>query len=404
MSTTHQAIIIGGGIAGTAMAIFLHKIGWASTIYEAYPQRDDIGGGLQIAPNGMRILEELGVAEQIIAKGSIASEMRFRNQQGKVLARINKNMKEKYDQPAVNVLRSALHKILVDEAHRQGIEIKYGKRLVRLTDQGNEQVTAHYEDGTEAQGDLLIGADGIHSCTRKAILPNGPHPEYTGLQWIAGFSAQSSVPSVDLSDRVLHMVFGQKGFFGYGNFCKQEGTIGWWVNLSREKEWTREEMSSVSTEQLRAELLDLCQGWNGPMQALIANTPTFMKGNVHDIQTLPVWCKGRVSLIGDAAHAVSPNSGQGASLALEDAMCLAGLLRRFPGQWRQAFDQFERDRRPRVEKIIDQGRRAGAHKQEITPFAAWIRDRMLSVVLPLFAERGNHWVYRHKIKWEAESR
>lgn len=397
---THRALIIGGGIAGTAMAIFLKKIGWKTTLYEAYPQRSDIGGGLQIAPNGMRVLQTLGIAEQMVKKGTIPSETRFENQKGRVIARINKEMKEKYGQPSINILRSALHICLVEEVQKQGIEIHYQKRLIDLVNEENEQVVAYFEDGSEARGDILIGADGLHSKTRESILPKGPKPRYTGLQWIAGFLSQSKVPTIDSSDRVLHMIFGQKGFFGYGNFCENDGTIGWWFNVTREHERSREEMASIPTEQLREELLALCAGWQGPVEDLIANTPKFMMGSVHDIQSLPSWYYNRVILIGDAAHAVSPNSGQGASLALEDSMYLAKLLAQSSGDWPNVFAKFERHRRPRVEKIIAQGRRNGEDKKELTPFSAWIRDQILSIVLPLFGERGNRWIYQYKIDWD----
>lgn len=143
----------------------------------------------------------------------------------------------------------------------------------------------------------------------------------------------------------------------------------------------------------------MCKGWHKPVEELIKNTPSFMKGNVHDVQSLPTWHKGRVVLIGDSAHAVSPNSGQGASLALEDAMYLASLFRNSENDWENLFEQFERERKPRVEKIIVEGRRRGDNKKEITPFSAWIRDRTLSIVLPLFGEKGNRWVYEYKINW-----
>jgi 2-polyprenyl-6-methoxyphenol hydroxylase-like FAD-dependent oxidoreductase len=397
---SHHALIIGGGIAGASMALFLKRIGWEATIFEAYPQRSDIGGGLQIAPNGMRVLKALGIANQIIKKGTIPTETRFQNQQGRVLARINKEMKEKYGQPSINILRSALHISLVEEVQKQGIEIQYKKRLVDLANRENEQVVAYFEDGSEARGDILIGADGLHSRTRAVILPDGPKPEYTGLQWVAGFLSLAEVSKIEPSDKVLHMIFGQKGFFGYGNFCEQDGTIGWWFNVSREQERSREEMAAIPTEQLRKDLLELCKDWHGPVEELIAKTPKFMMGNVHDIQSLPKWHRNRVVLIGDAAHAVSPNSGQGASLALEDSMYLAKLLAQSPEDWQSVFDQFEQHRRPRVEKIIAQGRRNGNDKKELTPFSAWIRDQILSIVLPLFGEKGNRWIYQYKINWE----
>lgn len=398
---SRHAIIIGGGIAGTAMALFLKRAGITSVIYEAYPKRDDIGGGLQLAPNGMNVLTSLSLADKVIEHGTIASEMRFLNQKGKILGKINRDLQDKYGQPAVNISRSALHNILVEEVGRQGILIHYNKRLVNIIDNSGKQVVAKFEDGSLAEGDFVIGADGINSKTRDVILPGAPKPAYTGLQWIAGFVPQKEVRFIDKEDHKLYMVFGLKGFFGYGNFSRKQSTIGWWYNIVKDKEITKEELSSVSNEEIRRELLEICKGWNDPVEELILNTPKLIRGNVYDIQSLPSWHNNRrVVLIGDAAHAVSPNSGQGASLALEDASYLAKLIMEKPDSLSDVFEQFVHERRPRVEKIIAEGRRSGDNKKEMTPFTAWLRDQMLSIIFPLFADRGNRWKYDYKIDWK----
>ncbi|WP_018924603.1 FAD-dependent oxidoreductase [Salsuginibacillus kocurii] len=401
MAANPHALIVGGGIAGTAMALFLKKIGWTSTILEAYPKRDDIGGGLQMAPNGMHVLDALGLSEKVIASGSVAEEMTFHNQKGKIIGSMNKEMRVKFGQPAVNITRSALHTILVEEVEQRGLALRYNKRLKNIKENGpTQKVTAYFEDGSSEDGDIVIGADGIHSQTRKAALPDSPEPSYVGLQWLAGMVSEAELAATEPDDRRLHMTFGQKGFFGYGKFDEKNDLIMWWVNLSRENEASKEEMTARSTEDIRKELLKLCKGWHAPIEELIEKTPAFMQGNVHDIETLPAWHTDRVVLIGDAAHAVSPNSGQGASLALEDAMYLATLLNQADKTISQLFNQYEEDRRPRVEKIVADGRRMGDGKKEMSPLGAWTRDQMLKVIFSLFAERGNRWIHEYKIPWK----
>jgi 2-polyprenyl-6-methoxyphenol hydroxylase-like FAD-dependent oxidoreductase len=110
-----------------------------------------------------------------------------------------------------------------------------------------------------------------------------------------------------------------------------------------------------------------------------------------------------VVLIGDAAHAVSPNAGQGASMALEDAIYLAKVLREAQGDHERAFARFERDRKPRVERIVAEGRRRGSDKKTVTPFESALRNAMLAVFFNLFGERSQDWLYRYRIDWDARA-
>jgi len=125
--------------------------------------------------------------------------------------------------------------------------------------------------------------------------------------------------------------------------------------------------------------------------------------NIYDIQTLPVWHRDRVVLIGDAAHAVSPNAGQGASMALEDAIYLAKVLRESHGNHEGAFARFERDRKSRVERIVAEGRRRSSDKKSVSPFESALRNAMLAVFFNLFGERSQDWLYRYRIDWEARA-
>ena len=399
-----HVIIIGGGIAGPAIALFLKKIGITSTIYEAYPHIDDIGGGMQIAPNGMNVLKEIGVADRIFKSGALASEMCFRNDRGRVLARIRNGRTEKCGQPAVAIARSILHQILVDEVVQQGIQVEYQKRLKNISETNDKKAIAQFEDGTTAEGDFVIGADGLRSRTRDILLPNSPKPFYTGMLGIGGFAAQSAIPTSNPRDKTtMHMTFGPGGFFGYCNCSpSEESELLWWSNLPRAEEMTKAQLAAISTEDMRQELLAIHRDWHEPIAALLMNTPTIFKGGIYDIATLPTWHSDRIVLIGDAAHAMGPHSGQGASLALEDAMYLVKLLRQSPGQLPQVFAQFERDRRPRVEQINAQTRRIGEGKRvsKSNPIASWFRDRFMSLGISLFAERGQDWMYNYRIIWD----
>lgn len=396
-----EALIVGGGIAGPALAIFLNKAGIASKVFEAYPQADDIGGGMQIAPNGMHVLREIGVAEEILANGVESEEFCLENQRGKKLGVISNGPAGKYGMPAVQIARSAVHRALLAEAERRGIPIAYGKRLRRWRPQASG-IIAEFDDGAVAEGSLLIGADGIHSRTRELIFPDGPRPLYTGLFTIGGFASHPSlVPASEREMRRAHMIFGLDGFFGYGYFDKRRpDTVMWWSHLQRDGEPNGAEYRSWPAEELRKELLAHHRGWPEPVETIVRNACDLLRGPVYDVPSLPAWSSDRVLLIGDAAHAISPHAGQGASLALEDAIALAKLLRDSPNSHEEAFERFVLERRNRVERIVAEARRRGDGKKTLTPQAAWVRDRIISVLTRVWGGRMNDWMYSYRIAWE----
>jgi 2-polyprenyl-6-methoxyphenol hydroxylase-like FAD-dependent oxidoreductase len=177
----------------------------------------------------------------------------------------------------------------------------------------------------------------------------------------------------------------------------------WWSNLPSEKELAPEELAALSVESIEKDMLALYHGYHEPIPTLISNTRSPVKINISDILSLPKWHAGRVLLIGDAAHAVSPNAGQGASMALEDAMYLAQLLRDSDADYARVFTQFETDRKPRVEKIVAEGRRRGVDKQIVSPFQSIIREIMMMIFINLFGESGQDWLYKYAINWEEKS-
>jgi 2-polyprenyl-6-methoxyphenol hydroxylase-like FAD-dependent oxidoreductase len=294
--------------------------------------------------------------------------------------------------------RADLQAVLAEEMGRQGVSLRYEKRLTAIGDGGSHgAMIAHFADGTQAEGDILIGADGIGSATRRLVFPEAPAPAYVGIIGIGAFVPAAVVPELRPRDREsLTFTFGRRGFFGYGGARPDE--VMWWSNLWRETELTPEELRDLSVETVKAEMRAIYRGYHAPIERLFDHTGPPVKLNIYDIRRLAAWSKGRVLLIGDAAHAVSPNAGQGASMALEDAMYLGRLLRDMPG-YDQAFARLEHDRRPRVERVVAEGRRRGVRKKEVTALQSALRNAMLAVVLTLFGERSNDWLYRYRLQW-----
>jgi 2-polyprenyl-6-methoxyphenol hydroxylase-like FAD-dependent oxidoreductase len=390
-----KALIIGAGIAGPTTGIFLKHAGLEPQIFEAWPRAAGLGGGLQIAPNGMHVLSEIGLAGEMTRRGSIAEAIEFYSQAGSHLGSINHNMAQRFGQPAVNMCRATLNDALLAEAQRNHIAVAFEKRLVKIDDRADQPIVAHFADGSSAEGDLLIGADGVHSAVRPHVVPDGPTPFDTGLIGFGGFLSRELLDRAGIGHRLV-MTFGQSGFFGYG-FCGPQPRDGamWWSTQPGHG-IDAETFRAMDQDALRRYLRKLHANWHDPIPGLLESIGDIVITPTLDVATLPAWSRERTVLIGDAAHATTPHAGQGASLALEDAMRLARLLAQgVAAQGRElgeAFAAFEQERRPRAERVVALARRNGNHKRQFGPATAWIRDRMLKIMIPVSA-RGQDWIY-----------
>jgi len=291
--------------------IFLKQAGIDAEVFEAWPYSRGIGGGLQIAPNGMHVLAEIGLAADMIARGSVAESFDFYSQSGDRLGSLNRNMKERFGQPAVNMCRATLNEVLINKAWSSNVELHFEKRLAAIEDRGDRPVVVHFTDGTTAEADCVIGADGVHSAVRAHVVPDGPKPFDTGLIGFGGFVPRSVVADWPIGVRV-ETTFGQSGFFGYG-FCSPdpaEGLMWWSTQPSHGKDAAT--WRGMSQDAIRRHLLEFHAGWHDPISQILAAAEDIVVSDTLDVATLPVWSRGRTLLIGDAAHATSPHAGQGA--------------------------------------------------------------------------------------------
>ena len=387
-----KALIIGAGIAGPVTGILLRKAGIDAQVFEAWPYSTGLGGGLQIAPNGMHVLAEIGLADEMIRRGSVAEAFEFYSQAGVRLGAINRNMKQRFGQPAVNMRRATLNEAIVNKAWCENVELAFEKRLVRIEDRPGQPVVAHFADGTSAEGDFLIGADGVHSAVRAHVIPDGPKPFDTGLIGFGGFLPRSLLENTSIGQRV-ETTFGQSGFFGYG-FCSPDPHDGvmWWSTQPAHG-IDAATFRAMDQDALKRHLRNLHAGWHDPIPRLLKATDNIVVSATLDVATLPTWSRQRTLVIGDAAHATSPHAGQGASLALEDAMRLARLMQG-GHELSVVFENFERERRPRAERVVAFARRNGNQKREFSATGAWIRDRLLKLLIPVTA-RWQDWMYAY---------
>lgn len=381
-----RGLIIGCGVAGPALAMFLQRAGIEAVIYEGRPSaRDDAGAFLGLAPNARDVLQTLGIREEIEALGLPSPRIAFLNHKGKQLG-VN-------PQPVVTFKRGLLTRGLRDAALARGITVEWNKQLMDL-EQTPDKVIAKFSDGSTAEGDFLVGCDGTLSNVRAAILPGAGSPEYTE---IVGSGAYARVPGLGCTEGTMYMTFCLNGFFGYQ--VAEDGEIYWFENYHQKREPEPGEIESVPHDVWRRRLLELHRPDHHPIAEIIERTEMdIVRWSVVEMPPLPTWHKGRVCLVGDAAHAMGPHTGQGGSMALEDSIVLAKCLRDIP-DITQAFAAYQSIRSDRVKYVVDETRKTGRSKKPPSLFGRMVRDLVLPVILRkgVTAAAGIH---EHHIEWD----
>ncbi|MET7803749.1 FAD-dependent monooxygenase [Micromonospora chersina] len=343
MGTVRTAAVIGGGIGGTVTAMGLARAGIEATVHEAYPGgADSAGAMLSLAPNGLAALRIVGAEEAVRAAGHPIPGVVMADGAGHRLAEFHGFP----GLPATHAMaRADLHRALTEQALAQGVKIERGRRLVRA-EEGHDGVIAVFADGSTAQADVLIGADGIRSTVRTLIDPAAPGPEYAGVLGFGGLVAADVAPA---EPGTMYFAFG-RSFIGWWRL--PDGQVCWFASLPRTEPLTWAEVQRIPAEQWLARLRERYAD-HVPGERLLAHTApdTLMAtGPMERMPSVPRWHRGRLVLVGDAVHAPSSSSGQGASLAIESAVELARCLRDLPDHT-AAFGAYERLRRSRVELI-----------------------------------------------------
>lgn len=340
-----RLIVMGGGIAGAGAALALHKAGFDVTVYEAHPDSaEDIGAFLTLASNGMRALAEMDASAAVTAIGFPLTSMRVLDDTGAEKARVPLGEARTPHLRYRCLRRGDLNAALQAEVTRRGIGIRHGTRLVSVED-GPDAVTARFADGTTATGDLLIGADGLNSTVRRLISPD-TRPGYAGQYVFYGYTGEG--PETGRPETIT-MVRGSSVAFGYA--VSPEGETYWFARVT-DAPLSADAVAGGTPARWRDLLLPLLRKDSTPAADLVAATPDhLMVTNATELPTGTPWHSGRTLIIGDAAHAASPATGQGASMALEDAVVLAKSLRDAPDT-ESALALYERLRRPRVEHNI----------------------------------------------------
>jgi 2-polyprenyl-6-methoxyphenol hydroxylase-like FAD-dependent oxidoreductase len=394
MANIQTALVIGGGIAGPVTAIALRKAGVDANVYEAYPRPSEgIGGSLALEPNGLTALAVIGAAEAIRAVGTPITRS--------VLALGGRELGEIPGLPGLPprhvIERGDLHKILDECARAAGARVEHGKRLIGV-DESRTGITARFEDGTTAAADILIGADGVRSTVRTLIDPSAPGASFTGL---LGFGATVDA-GLALEPGTMTFAFGRRAYYLY--WPTGDGRTAWGANLPAAKPLTLREARALPAERwldtLRAAYADDDPG----ARLALRTTPDDLEvvGALHIMPPVPHWHRGRMVLVGDAVHAPSNSTGQGASLAIESAVELARCVRDLPNA-ESAFEAYEALRRSRVEAIAKRGAKINHSKapgrvaRMFMPLALPLMFKLMDIEKTMGAEQ------RYTIDWDAHA-
>lgn len=337
-------LIVGGGIAGAAAALALGKAAIDATIYEAHPLNShDRGAFLTLASNGMHALRQFDADIVISAMSAPLRTMRVCNGEGHEIATVP--LGDIHDR-AIGyryLTRADLCSALQREAQDRGIRIERGKRLIKVTCHRGG-VTAVFSDGSRASGDVLIGADGLNSVVRTIIDPTASPRRYAGQRIFYGYSTDTGMHSAPDHFSVI------RGSAAFGYIVTGQGDT-WWFCRVNDAELRRDEIRSGTTAHWKAALINRLRDNQTPAAGIVGAAHRIMVTNAYDLPDVSRWHRDHMLIIGDAAHAASPATGQGASMALEDAVVLAKSLRDAPDPT-SAFIRYEQLRRDRVRANI----------------------------------------------------
>ncbi|TQS69891.1 FAD-dependent urate hydroxylase HpxO [Rhodobacteraceae bacterium] len=360
-----KALIIGSGIGGLSAGIALRRIGYDVSIFEKVREIRPVGAGLSLWPNGIQCFSHLGLHDQVRALGGAMDQMAYVDgPSGETLTRFS--LQPLYDRSGIRaypVARAELQDMLMDEFGRDAIQL--GRPLQALHETG-DRVTAVFEDG-EATGDLLIGADGAHSLVREHVLGKTLPRDYLGYVNYNGIVTvdpdiappDSWTTFVGEGKRASVMPIGGGRFYFFFDVPMASG-------------------AQPARDTYRDLLQQAFGHWSAPVRRLIAavDQTSLNRVEIHDIAPLDNWCRGRVALLGDSAHNTCPDLGQGACMAVEDAVVLERALAQSGADIAAGLQTYQSARIARAAELVQRARARSdvTHGKDAGATAAWYQE------------------------------
>ncbi|MBL7817399.1 MAG: FAD-dependent monooxygenase [Saprospiraceae bacterium] len=374
--------IIGGGIGGLTTAIALQQKGFTDiTVYEAAPEIKAVGAGLWIAANAIIVFDRLGIADQVKAAGNILQSAGLGNHKGEILSKIDfTKIIQRYGNGTVAIHRGKLQQILMKNADKSTILTHKRLKNIKITEGSKTEL--YFEDGTSAEADLVIGADGIHSVVRKRLFGETPL-RYSGQTCWRGIT-QMSLENPKNSAELWGTQAGLRACVS-----QVSDTEVYWYITQKHKAGLK-----LSETETKPYLLNLISEFNSPIQKVVQLTDNqhILHNDLFDFAPLKEWYKGNTILIGDAAHATTPNLGQGACQAIEDAWHLADCLKSTPSPTEsmtvsEAFARFYNLRKEKTAFVTKTSLQIGQLSNLGGAIGYRLRNWLLSVTPSSMAEK-----------------
>jgi salicylate hydroxylase len=336
--------VIGGGIGGLSAAVGLYQQGFEVDVYEQAPELTEVGGGINMGPNAVRILYRLGLRDGLDREGvkPVGNHQR-RWQDGRTLQRaaLNPLCEELYGAPHITIHRADL--LAVIAAGFPAKRVHLGHRLVGLADCG-DGTEAWFDNGVQIRTQVLVGADGINS-TARTLLFGAEEPQFAGCVAYRGL-----VPAPRIAD--LGLEVGSQSWVGPGghlvHYFVSRGRLLNFVGWTEHDTWNREDWTDRATI---ARALAAFAGWHPQIRRIISEAQTCFIWALFDRDPLPRWSLGHTTLLGDACHPMYPFMGQGAAQAIEDGAALAACLVAGAHDPAAALARYEELRLPRVSRL-----------------------------------------------------
>lgn len=359
--------IVGAGIGGLTTALILKNRGIHAQIFEGSKELKPVGGGIILANNAMQVFQKLGLQEKIEAAGNKISCMKITNPQLKPISKINLgSFEKKYGVHNIAIHRGSLQTVLLNELGTENLHLN--KRLATITKQ--EVFKLNFQDHSFAESNIVIGADGIKSVVRNQLFAASTIRNAQQICWRA-------ICNFTLPNEYNHEVNEAWGVGKRFGFVKISESKIYWYALANSKNTT-----SAATQ-----LPELFSDFHSHILEIIAATPTnqIITSDITDLQPIPKWQQPQVCLIGDAAHAMTPNLGQGACQAIEDAYTIGQLLDK-GFSLENAFEVFQNIRTKKVNTIVNQSWAIGKIAQLENKLGITVRNFILQNI-PAFANR-----------------
>jgi salicylate hydroxylase len=388
MAAPGKIVIVGGGIGGLAAALSLLKRGHDVEVYEQAPELKEVGAGIQISSNGTRVLYALGLEEALKRVQVLPSRRVIRHwSTGETWNwfDLGATTAQRYGTPHVMLHRGDLHGLLADAVRAQKPDaVKLGRRCAAINAVGYH-AEVQFEDGATVRAAYVIGADGIHSKVRAGLF-GADRPEFTGCVAWRGLVAMEKLPPH------LRTMLGTNWLGPHGHvlhYPVRRGEVMNFISFVERDDW---QVESWVTQGTKDELANDFRGWHGDVHEIIGRIETPYKWALMVRGPMPVWSRGRVTLLGDACHPTLPFLGQGGVMAIEDGYVIAACLDKYFDNPVTAFARYEEIRRERTATVVRK-----AHENRRSAFSPALADQ--NAVAAEVAREWQQERVRERMEW-----